>query len=48
MTRASEDEFDPPAGLFIVLMDGPMTASGGGYRRSEPSKTLRGRRGAPT
>jgi GNAT superfamily N-acetyltransferase len=33
MTRASEDEFDPPAGLFIVLMDGPMTASGGGYRR---------------
>jgi GNAT superfamily N-acetyltransferase len=33
MTRASEDEFDPPAGLFIVLMDGPTTASGGGYRR---------------
>ena len=29
MTRASEDEFDPPAGGFIVLMDGPTTASGG-------------------
>ncbi len=22
MTRASADEFDPPSGLFIVLMDG--------------------------
>jgi GNAT superfamily N-acetyltransferase len=33
MTRAGEDEFDPPAGLFVVLMDGPMTASGGGYSR---------------
>ncbi len=33
MTRANEDEFDSPAGLFIVLMDGPTTASGGGYRR---------------
>ena len=33
MTRASEEEFDPPAGLFIVLMDGPATAAGGGFRR---------------
>jgi GNAT superfamily N-acetyltransferase len=33
MTRASEDEFDPPDGLFIVLMDGPITAAGGGFRR---------------
>jgi len=33
MTRASEDEFDPPAGLFVVLMDGPITAAGGGFRR---------------
>jgi GNAT superfamily N-acetyltransferase len=33
MTRASEDEFDPPDGLFVFLMDGPITAAGGGYRR---------------
>jgi GNAT superfamily N-acetyltransferase len=33
MTRASEDEFDPPAGAFVVLMDGPITAAGGGFRR---------------
>ncbi|MBO0730993.1 MAG: GNAT family N-acetyltransferase [Acidimicrobiaceae bacterium] len=33
MTRATEGEFDPPSGLFIVLMDGPVTAAGGGYRR---------------
>jgi GNAT superfamily N-acetyltransferase len=33
MTRASEAEFDPPGGLFIVLMDGPTTAAGGGFRR---------------
>jgi GNAT superfamily N-acetyltransferase len=35
MTRASEDEFDPPAGLFIVLMDGPITTAGGGFRRHD-------------
>jgi GNAT superfamily N-acetyltransferase len=33
MTRASEDQFEPPAGLFIVFMDGPTTAAGGGFRR---------------
>ena len=33
MTRASTEEFDPPAGLFIVLMDGSTTAAGGGIRR---------------
>jgi GNAT superfamily N-acetyltransferase len=37
MTRASEDEFDPPDGLFIVLMDGPITAAGGGFRRRNVS-----------
>jgi GNAT superfamily N-acetyltransferase len=37
MTRASEDEFDPPSGLFIVLMDGPTTAAGGGFRRHNVS-----------
>ena len=33
MTMASEEEFDPPSGLFVVLMDGSMTAAGGGFRR---------------
>ena len=33
MTRANPGEFDPPSGLFIVLMDGPTTAAGGGFRR---------------
>jgi GNAT superfamily N-acetyltransferase len=33
MTRAREAEFDPPDGLFVVLMDGPTTAAGGGFRR---------------
>src|SRR3984885_9252700 len=37
MTRASEAEFDRPAGLFVVLMDGPITAAGGGYRRFNKS-----------
>ena len=37
MTRASVAEFDPPAGLFIVLMDGPTTAAGGGFRRFNES-----------
>ena len=37
MTRASEAEFDPPAGLFIVFMDGPTTAAGGGFRRFDRS-----------
>jgi GNAT superfamily N-acetyltransferase len=35
MTKASEDEFEPPSGLFIVLMDGATTASGGGFRRHD-------------
>ena len=37
MTRASTDEFDPPSGLFIVFMDGPVTAAGGGFRRHDTS-----------
>jgi GNAT superfamily N-acetyltransferase len=37
MTRASTDEFDPPSGLFIVLMDGPITVAGGGFRRHDTS-----------
>ncbi len=35
MTRASTDEFDPPSGLFIVLIDGPTVAAGGGFRRHD-------------
>jgi GNAT superfamily N-acetyltransferase len=35
MTRASAEEFDPPAGLFIVLMNGSTTAAGGGFRRHD-------------
>jgi GNAT superfamily N-acetyltransferase len=37
MTRASEEEFDPPDGLFIVLIDGLMTVAGGGFRRHNVS-----------
>jgi GNAT superfamily N-acetyltransferase len=33
MTRANAEEFDPPSGLFIVLIDGPITVAGGGFRR---------------
>lgn len=33
MTRTSTDDFDPPSGLFIVLVEGPTTAAGGGFRR---------------
>ena len=35
MARTQPPEFDPPAGLFLVLLDGPVTAAGGGYRRHE-------------
>ncbi len=37
MTRASTDEFDPPSGLFIVLVDGRVTTAGGGFRRYDPT-----------
>jgi GNAT superfamily N-acetyltransferase len=32
MRRTREEDFDPPAGLFLVVLDGPVTAAGGGYR----------------
>jgi GNAT superfamily N-acetyltransferase len=35
MTRATEDDFDPPSGLFIVVVDGATTAAGGGFRRHD-------------
>lgn len=39
MKRAAEAEFDPPTGLFVVIVDdaegvnGPITVAGGGFRR---------------
>jgi ribosomal protein S18 acetylase RimI-like enzyme len=33
MSRAEAGEFDPPAGAFVVLLDGDITAAGGGYRQ---------------
>lgn len=33
MGRTRPEEFDPPAGLFLVVLDGQVTAAGGGYRR---------------
>src|ERR1700727_162907 len=30
LRRARVEEFDPPSGLFLVLIDGPITAAGGG------------------
>lgn len=32
MARTTEEEFDPPLGLFIVVLDGPETVAGGGFR----------------
>src|SRR5580700_318469 len=32
LRRAHVEEFDPPTGLFLVLVDGPTTAAGGGFR----------------
>ena len=32
LSRTAEEEFDPPGGLFVVLLDGAVTAAGGGYR----------------
>lgn len=34
---APADAFDPPAGAFIVLLDGPRTVAGGGIRRLDES-----------
>ena len=35
MARTAEHQFDPPSGLFVVVMDGDVTASGGGFRRHD-------------
>jgi GNAT superfamily N-acetyltransferase len=32
LRRAHVEEFDRPGGLFLVLVDGPITAAGGGFR----------------
>jgi GNAT superfamily N-acetyltransferase len=35
MTLAHPDEFDPPTGAFVVLLDDDQTVAGGGIRRLE-------------
>jgi len=30
--RAQASEFDPPGGVFVVVLDGEVTAAGGGFR----------------
>ena len=35
MTRATEEQFDPPGGLFLVLLDDAVTVAGGGFRRHD-------------
>jgi GNAT superfamily N-acetyltransferase len=37
MSRAGADHFEPPSGLFIVVIDGPVTVAGGGFRRHDDS-----------
>ncbi|HMC38355.1 MAG TPA: GNAT family N-acetyltransferase [Acidimicrobiales bacterium] len=32
LSRTTAEEFDPPAGCFLVLVDGEVTTAGGGYR----------------
>jgi GNAT superfamily N-acetyltransferase len=32
LRRTHVEEFDPPRGLFLVLVDGEVTAAGGGFR----------------
>ena len=36
MRRASVDEFDPPRGVFLILVDDGVTVAGGGFRYLEP------------
>lgn len=38
MSRTEEADFDPPAGLFLVLLDGGETAAGGGFRFHGPGE----------
>jgi GNAT superfamily N-acetyltransferase len=33
MKRVTAEEFEPPAGLFLVVQDGGRTVAGGGFRR---------------
>ena len=35
MTRATVEEFDPPCGTFVIIVDRSITASGGGFRRHD-------------
>lgn len=33
MLNTKPDEFEPPSGLFVVILDGEVTVAGGGFRR---------------
>lgn len=35
MLSTEPEEFDPPSGLFVVLVDGDVTVAGGGFRRHD-------------
>lgn len=35
MARTRDHEFDPPSGLFVILVDGDTTVAGGGFRRHD-------------
>ncbi|MBV9662009.1 MAG: GNAT family N-acetyltransferase [Acidimicrobiales bacterium] len=41
MSWTRPEEFDPPGGLFLVLLDGPVTAAGGGYRQHDAGSDRR-------
>lgn len=38
MAAAGEADFDPPAGLFLALVDDGVVIAGGGYRRQAPGR----------
>ena len=36
LSTTEASEFDPPGGGFVILLDGPVTAAGGGFRPHAP------------
>lgn len=38
LSSTKPDEFDPPTGLFMVLLDDATTVAGGGFRRHAPGE----------
>jgi ribosomal protein S18 acetylase RimI-like enzyme len=37
MQMANPEQFDPPEGTFLVILDNGVTVAGGGYRRFSPA-----------